>query len=311
MRVDGFVKRFNEYRQDYYSPSKNICVDESISICYSQGGHWINIGLPMYVAIDRKPENGCEIQNAADGRSGIMLCLRLVTTAEESCIQDAVEDKVEETKLLHGTQVLKGLVLPWENSDRVVCADSYFASVGAAEELKRIGLRFIGVVKTATRRYPQNSLSRIELQQRKDFKGLTSSTNDGATLLAFVWMDQERRYFIATGSSLANGTPYFRTRCGNFDVTPNADAECVYLVIPQPKAAEVYYNSCAAINQHNRCRQDDLMLETKSVTHDWSRRVNMLLLGISIVDAWFAFQGSRGGTMCDIKQREFYEFLSE
>ena len=120
--------------------------------------------------------------------------------------------------------------------------DSYFASVGAAEDLKRIGLRFIGVIKTATRRYPQNSLSRIELQQRGDFKGLTSSTNDGGTLLAFVWMDRERRNFIATGSSLVNGTPNSRTRWRQVDMTPNADAERVYLVIPQPKEAVVYYN---------------------------------------------------------------------
>jgi hypothetical protein len=26
-----------------------------------------NHGLPMYVAMNRKPENGCEIQNAACG----------------------------------------------------------------------------------------------------------------------------------------------------------------------------------------------------------------------------------------------------
>ena len=94
-------------------------------------------------------------------------------------------------------------------------------------------------------------------------------------------------------------------------MTPNANAERVDLVIPQPKASEVYYNSCAAIDKHNRCRQDDLMLETKFVTHNWSRRVNMPLLGIGIVDAWFAFQGSIGGTMCDIKQWDFYEYLSE
>ena len=87
-----------------------------------------------------------------------MLRLRLVTTAEESCIRGAVGDEAEETRLLHGTQVLKGLVLPWANSDRVVCTDSYFASVGAAEELKRIGLRFIGVIKTATRQYPRNAM---------------------------------------------------------------------------------------------------------------------------------------------------------
>jgi hypothetical protein len=40
-------------------------------------------GLPHYVAIDRKPEKGCEVQNAALGRSGIMLNIRLVTTAED------------------------------------------------------------------------------------------------------------------------------------------------------------------------------------------------------------------------------------
>jgi hypothetical protein len=36
----------------------------------------------------------------------------------------------------------------------MVCADSYFASFGAAKELFRIGLCFIKVVKTATRGYP-------------------------------------------------------------------------------------------------------------------------------------------------------------
>ena len=93
MRVDGFVKRFNDYRQGFYSPSENICVDKSILRWYGQGGHWINSGLPMYVEIDRKPENGCEIQNAADGKSGIVLRLRLVTTVEESHIREAVGDE--------------------------------------------------------------------------------------------------------------------------------------------------------------------------------------------------------------------------
>ena len=38
----------------------------------------------MYVAIDRKPENGSGIQNSADGQSGIMLRLKIVTTAVEA-----------------------------------------------------------------------------------------------------------------------------------------------------------------------------------------------------------------------------------
>jgi hypothetical protein len=71
MLVDGFVNRFNQFRVSNYIPSDRICVDESISRWYGQGGSWINRGLPEYIAIDRKPESGCEIQNAADGRPRI------------------------------------------------------------------------------------------------------------------------------------------------------------------------------------------------------------------------------------------------
>lgn len=52
-----------------------ICIDESMSRWYGKGGDWINEGLPHYVAIDRKPENGCEIQTACCGTSGIMMSL--------------------------------------------------------------------------------------------------------------------------------------------------------------------------------------------------------------------------------------------
>jgi hypothetical protein len=75
MLVDGFISNFNDYRAENFIPSELICVDESISRWYGQGGSWINHGLPMYVAIDRKPENGCEIQNSACGKSGVMLRL--------------------------------------------------------------------------------------------------------------------------------------------------------------------------------------------------------------------------------------------
>ena len=77
MLVQDFVDNFNVHRKQYYSCSCLICVDESISRWYGLGGHWINMGLPQYVAMDRKPKNGCEIQNAADGYSGIMMQLKL------------------------------------------------------------------------------------------------------------------------------------------------------------------------------------------------------------------------------------------
>ena len=53
-------------------------VDESIVQWYGLYGDWINASLPVYVAIDMKAENGCEIQNSADGDSSVMLQLKLV-----------------------------------------------------------------------------------------------------------------------------------------------------------------------------------------------------------------------------------------
>jgi hypothetical protein len=303
--VDGFVDKFNEYRKNYFVPSHTICVDESISRWYGQGGFWINIGLPMYMAIDRKPENGCEIQNAACGTSGVMLRLKLVKTAEEEGA-NAVEG---DDGLLHGTVVLKSLVLPWAMTNRIVCGDSYFASVGACEEMERIGLRFIGVVKTATRRFPLAYLSALELVQRGDRFGLTANGPDGSpSMLAFVWMDRNRRYFISNCSSLQEGAPYSRIRWRQVDTTANADATRVELTIPQPIACEIYYDTCAQIDRHNRMRQDDLMLERKLGTMDWSLRVNLSIFGMCVVDSWLMYSKC---TETEEKQREFYEMLAE
>ena len=87
----------------------------------------------MYIAINQKPDNGCEIQDADCGRSKIMIRLKLVKTFTEEAA-DIIEE--DENGHLHGTRVLLSLILPWDNSDRIVCADSYFASVGAAKTLK-------------------------------------------------------------------------------------------------------------------------------------------------------------------------------
>lgn len=306
--VDAFVDNFNACRLAMYIPSDEICVDESMIRWYGTGGHWINAGLPMYVAIDRKPENGCEVQNAADGKSSIMMKLKLVKTAQHDREED--ENAEDEDCMLHGTKVLKYLVESWAYSDRVVCADSYFASVGAAEEMKRLGLRFIGVVKTATKRFPQAYLSGLELQQRGDRKALISKSADGVpNMTAFVWMDRERRYFIASASSIDEGVPYSRRRLRQVNEETDAEPEMVDLVVPQPKAAEIYYRTCGLIDQHNRHRQDTLQIEKKLETKDWSKRVGFSLFGMCVVDTWLAYSqvtGLQGET-----QSQFYTYLAE
>jgi Transposase IS4 len=188
--VSDFVESVNSHRAAYFSPSDLVCVDESMSRWYGQGGHWIENGLPQYVAIDRKPENGCEIQNAACGRSGIMMQLQIVTTAEH----EETRASEAEAGLKHGTVVLYRLVKPWYGrGDRIVCADSYFASVEAALHLEARGVRFIGVVKTATSTYPMKLLQYKVLPTRGEWKSYGHRRDGNVAAMAVVWVDRERR----------------------------------------------------------------------------------------------------------------------
>ena len=43
----------------------------------------LDAGIPHYIAMERKPDNGGEIQNLADVASGIMLQLKIVKSAAE------------------------------------------------------------------------------------------------------------------------------------------------------------------------------------------------------------------------------------
>jgi len=79
--VDDFVASFNAHRAAHVRPSDLLCANQSMRKWYGQRGGWCDLGVPMYVAIDSKPQNGCDIQNTACGRSGIMLYLQLMTTA--------------------------------------------------------------------------------------------------------------------------------------------------------------------------------------------------------------------------------------
>jgi hypothetical protein len=71
-------------------------------------------------------------------------------------------------------------------------------------------------------------------------------------------MDRDPRYFIASGSYLAEGTGFVRQRWRQVEL--DRRPEKVELTVPQPLEAEVYYNTCAVIDQHNRDRKDTLML---------------------------------------------------
>ena len=89
--------------------------------------------------------------------------------------------------------------------------------------------------------------------------------------------------------------------------------------VPHPTIAETYYATCAAIDKHNRCRQDDLAMEKKIETKEWSKRVNMSIFAMCVVDTWLVYNGCKQSDdaaqmneqQAHSTQKEFYTLLAE
>jgi hypothetical protein len=135
--------------------------------------------------------------------TGIMMALHLV----ECPVEEELELNDDTSKSLHGCKIMLHLLCTWSSTSwQIVCADSYFASSSAALKLYSKQFRFIGVVKTATRLFPKACLSTIELPNREAVLVLIRST-DNCELLAFVYCDHDRHYFISTCANIAGGDP--------------------------------------------------------------------------------------------------------
>ena len=121
--------------------------------------------------------------------------------------------------------------------------------------MEQEGLKFIATVKTATKMFPMKHIQSIELQKRGDTVGLVRRKEESDyDLLAFTWIDRERMHFICLGSSMSDGEPNIRRRLRQKSEELNAEPDNITLIIDQPKTCELYYNCCAMVDRHNRCR---------------------------------------------------------
>jgi hypothetical protein len=71
------------------------------------------------------------------------------------------------------------------------------------------------------------------------------------------------------------------------------------------------YTTCGVIDRINRLCQDDLRIDKKIETKDWSRRVNLSIFSMIVVDTWSVFNAMRNTPTVERNQNEFYSVLSE
>ena len=319
MLIDDFVKNFNDHRANSYYPSDKICVDESIIRWYGVGGDWINMGLPFYVALERKPENGCEVQNACDGKSGIMMRLKIVKKPETEALYVAAQTQATPSveDLGHGTEVLLELLHPWKKARgqrRCVAADSYFASVQAATKMLEEGFDFLGPVKTCHREFPKQFLEGLEIPPgRGHTRSLVSDDDDGRiALIATMWVDRDRKFFIGTCEGSDPGNPQYRMRWRQLDdVETNATPVRLMLEVPQPRMVESYFGFCSRIDELNRQRQTDLEMEKYVRTNDFSKRLGTSILSMCMVDAMNLHQQCKPYAETDCNSHEWFSLFAE
>ena len=110
-------------------------------------------GLPHKTKIMRKPEGvGAEFKSLADCLSGCMLFIDIMEGMERNAVN-------EFNNLGAGCGTTLRLTKAYHASNRVVVGDSWFASLMTAWELYKVGLFFMGIVKTASRFFPKKYLT--------------------------------------------------------------------------------------------------------------------------------------------------------
>ena len=127
-------------------------------------------------------------------------------------------------------------------------------------------MKFIVVVKTATRKYTTAHLAFKEPEKRGERYGLIKRNTSpyGCDLLEYVWMDQDRRYFITSGSSMDAGANMERICYRQLeDISTNIDPVDVTHTIPQPKVSDIYYDACSKTDRHNISQHESLDIENK------------------------------------------------
>lgn len=79
------------------------------------------------------------------------------------------------------------------------------------------------------------------------------------TLLAMCWLDRRHKYFLSTVSISIRTSEQGRVRWQELSNGLDRRVVSVSLTL----MVGIYYDGCAKIDQHNRCRQDNVDIEKK------------------------------------------------
>lgn len=301
--VRWLYESFNRNMQRVFNPGYILCADEST--CRWTGFEaWHPNGCPHVTKIARKPEPlSVEVRDLCDALSEMFLFVEIQEGKEAMSDLEYCGPGVPA-----GTAFMLRATKAWHGTGRVVLGDSAFASVTTAIALRKAGLFFTGLVKTATKFFPKAALNLLPLPNRGD-TGTLTAVKDGVELIAHVWADPNKpgkphKQLISTWGTTLPADPALRTR---YRMDPETGLWQSYKKsIPRTVIVEQYFKYCGAIDRANRVRQDGFRLEKNFEVKNWENRVITSLWGFVAANA---FTGHRMEG-CKEDQAEWQEGLA-
>jgi hypothetical protein len=293
--IRPLVDAFNKHRIKEFQPGEMLTIDESMSMWKGSDGNYVADGMPHVTKIQRKPEGvGLELKTLCDSASGVMLFLELMEG------KDRMRDK-EYADISAGTGHVLRATKAYHGTNRTIIGDSAFASVTTAEECLKHGLHFMGIVKTATRKFPAKLLKAwFKDGEAKHKRGVTegwrgnwatASTdvmigNVAHPIYACCWAEKKPKYIVSTRGTHLRGADSVRSR--HKIVETDGRRETEHFKVPHKRSAmiEMLFDSFSAVDVANHNRQGTLAFERHWCTHCWWHRVLATILGICVNDAY-------------------------
>jgi hypothetical protein len=288
--VDYWVRAFNKNRKEELVVGTDLTPDELMIAWKGKKG---NGGIPHLSLVERKPiPLGTEGKVVCEGSFGMCVYIELqkgkIFMARQKWCREYKATTACTVRMLDklGTKELEELnrTSRWlENrgKKRCVYADSWFASVETALALKKeLGLHFTGPIKTAHKYFPRDELC-WTLSNMNRGEHIVFRCNEEA-LWAVGWHDHHFKCYLTTHGTDLPGKPAPKKR-QDFETNTNYSIN-----IPRPQIIAKYQHEMGWVDRHNRYRQGILGLHSIWKTKRWQTRIQLELLGVSLVDSFLA-----------------------
>lgn len=326
-RIRQLIEDYNAYRKDVLHLSRHVCLDELFIMWYGKGPLYFG-GMPHVTVIKNKPRGvEFELTAVSCGVCKVIHHLELQEGKKEMAKKKFQQRPAGMAKDAEYCALeAAGSVYPFHSavtlrsteklfgSRRILYADAYFSSVGTLKALRKNGLYFVGMCKSAHKDYPKKFIQQWHTSlppasHKHDVRicpltaeYVVDNVTGKETMLALGYDQDERlgTLISSVGNTLADTSPH-RVRRTRYDKDTGKEVVIEDEVYTVPRLVEQFRQYSCAVDQHNQLRQGILKAEENLKRNDWGLRFYNSLWCIAITDAFymhsFTFRDSRDRIM--------------